>query len=372
MRSAVDAAPPRAGAQEVVVELNRELFRIPVQRHPGERRTSSISPRRRATSFRRRGRSIDFVFCWSVRDHIDSRGYRRVPRRDPALPSAQGDCDDPRACDRRRRSSSTAARPTTRVLRHERREDGGLPRSRSRPGVGRTNASCSTTLTWVSFRSRRPEARAARERSLLRRRGQGRHGARARARGGRTRRDAGGDPDGHDAAIDFTRPDAVRANVERCVAAGVPCVVGTTGLGDDDWAALDKQAREAGVPCLYAPNFALGAVLMMRFAAEASQHLPRRRDRRGARRREARQAVRHREGDRGGDGGRLRRSTRSACPGSSRTRKSSSAATGSCSRSATTRSPATRSRPACSWRSSGSRPCLPASRRGLDALLRVE
>ncbi len=84
----------------------------------------------------------------------------------------------------------------------------------------------------------------------------------------------GGDPDGHDAAIDFTRPDAVRANVERCVAAGVPCVVGTTGLGDDDWAALDTQAREAGVPVFYAPNFALGAVLMMRFAAEASKHLP--------------------------------------------------------------------------------------------------
>ncbi len=84
----------------------------------------------------------------------------------------------------------------------------------------------------------------------------------------------GGDPAGHDAAIDFTRPDAVRANVERCIAAGVPCVVGTTGLGDDDWAALDAQAREAGVPVFFAPNFALGAVLMMRFAAEAAKHLP--------------------------------------------------------------------------------------------------
>ena len=41
-------------------------------------------------------------------------------------------------------------------------------------------------------------------------------------------------PTGYDVAIDFTRPDAVRANVERCLAAGVPCVVGTTGLQDAD------------------------------------------------------------------------------------------------------------------------------------------
>jgi 4-hydroxy-tetrahydrodipicolinate reductase len=83
------------------------------------------------------------------------------------------------------------------------------------------------------------------------------------------------DPAGHDAAIDFTRPDAVRANAERCLAAGVPTVIGTTGLADDDLAALDALARDRGVPCLVVPNFALGAVLMMRFAAEASQHLDR-------------------------------------------------------------------------------------------------
>ena len=83
------------------------------------------------------------------------------------------------------------------------------------------------------------------------------------------------DPAGHEAAIDFTRPDAVRANVERCLAAGVPTVVGTTGLADDDVGALDELARTKGVPCLVVPNFALGAVLMMRFAAEASRHLAR-------------------------------------------------------------------------------------------------
>jgi 4-hydroxy-tetrahydrodipicolinate reductase len=81
--------------------------------------------------------------------------------------------------------------------------------------------------------------------------------------------------DGVDAAVDFTRPDAVRGNVEGCLAAGVPCVVGTTGLGPDDLAALDRLARENGVACFVAPNFAVGAVLMMRFAAEAARYLPR-------------------------------------------------------------------------------------------------
>ena len=83
------------------------------------------------------------------------------------------------------------------------------------------------------------------------------------------------EPEGHDAAVDFTRPDAVRANVERCLEAGVPSVVGTTGLSEDDLAALDALARERGVPLFVAPNFAVGAVLMMRFAAEAARVLPR-------------------------------------------------------------------------------------------------
>jgi 4-hydroxy-tetrahydrodipicolinate reductase len=83
------------------------------------------------------------------------------------------------------------------------------------------------------------------------------------------------DPAGYDVAIDFTRPDAVRANLERCLTGGIPCVVGTTGLKDADVEALDALAREQEVPCLVAPNFALGAVLMMRFAEEAARWLPR-------------------------------------------------------------------------------------------------
>jgi 4-hydroxy-tetrahydrodipicolinate reductase len=82
------------------------------------------------------------------------------------------------------------------------------------------------------------------------------------------------DPAGHEAAVDFTRPEAVRGNVERCLAAGVGTIVGTTGLGPADLAAFDSLARERGTSCFLAPNFALGAVLMMRFAAEAGRHLP--------------------------------------------------------------------------------------------------
>lgn len=79
-------------------------------------------------------------------------------------------------------------------------------------------------------------------------------------------------PEGCDVAVDFTRPDAVSDNVRQCLAAGVPVVIGTTGFDVEE---LDRQARAAGVPCFYAPNFALGAVLMMRFAEQAARAFPR-------------------------------------------------------------------------------------------------
>jgi len=75
-----------------------------------------------------------------------------------------------------------------------------------------------------------------------------------------------------DAMVDFTAPEAVVANVEAAVAAGVPCVVGTTGA---DLSGVGEKARKGGVPVFYAPNFAVGAVLMIRFATEAAKHLPR-------------------------------------------------------------------------------------------------
>ena len=79
-------------------------------------------------------------------------------------------------------------------------------------------------------------------------------------------------PEGCDAAVDFTRPDAVEENVERCLAAGIPVVIGTTGFNA---VAVDLRAQEAGVACFHAPNFSRGAVLMMRFAEEAAKTFPR-------------------------------------------------------------------------------------------------
>jgi predicted Zn-dependent peptidase len=74
-----------------------------------------------------------------------------------------------------------------------------------------------------------------------------------------------------DVMVDFTRPDAVVADVLAAIGGRVPAVVGTTGW---DPAEVDGAARTAGVPVLFAPNFAIGAVLMMRFAREAARHLP--------------------------------------------------------------------------------------------------
>jgi 4-hydroxy-tetrahydrodipicolinate reductase len=78
--------------------------------------------------------------------------------------------------------------------------------------------------------------------------------------------------DGAEAMIDFTAPEAVETNVRSALDAGVPCVVGTTGA---DLRALGEVAAERGLALFHAPNFAVGAVLMMRFAEEASKLLPR-------------------------------------------------------------------------------------------------
>jgi len=72
--------------------------------------------------------------------------------------------------------------------------------------------------------------------------------------------------------IDFTAPGAVEANVRTALGQPVPCVIGTTGF---DHVKIDELAREANVACFHAPNFAIGAVLMMRFAQEASAFMPR-------------------------------------------------------------------------------------------------
>jgi 4-hydroxy-tetrahydrodipicolinate reductase len=77
---------------------------------------------------------------------------------------------------------------------------------------------------------------------------------------------------GLDACVDFTTPDSAPMNVRAALEQGVSCVVGTTGW---DPQPLDGIARERGLRLFVAPNFSIGAVLMMRFAAEAAAYLPR-------------------------------------------------------------------------------------------------
>lgn len=77
---------------------------------------------------------------------------------------------------------------------------------------------------------------------------------------------------GAQVAVDFTHPDAVMDNLSRCVEAGVHAVVGTTGFDDARLAQLRSWLSDApSVGVVVAPNFALGAVLMMRFARQAAR-----------------------------------------------------------------------------------------------------
>jgi 4-hydroxy-tetrahydrodipicolinate reductase len=80
---------------------------------------------------------------------------------------------------------------------------------------------------------------------------------------------------GLDAAIDFTQPDTAGGNVRAALEQGVPAVVGTSGLSGAELEELDALARERSLQLLVVPNFAIGAVLMMRFAEAASEYLPR-------------------------------------------------------------------------------------------------
>jgi 4-hydroxy-tetrahydrodipicolinate reductase len=75
-----------------------------------------------------------------------------------------------------------------------------------------------------------------------------------------------------DVAVDLTRPDAVMDNVAWCVENAISVVVGTSGMTSERLDAVDALLREGadGVGALVAANFSIGAVLMMRFAAEAA------------------------------------------------------------------------------------------------------
>jgi 4-hydroxy-tetrahydrodipicolinate reductase len=75
-----------------------------------------------------------------------------------------------------------------------------------------------------------------------------------------------------DVLVDFTRPDTALDNARAALAAGVHVVIGTSGFDLDG---LREAARSSSANAFVAPNFALGAVLMMRFAAEASRVMAR-------------------------------------------------------------------------------------------------
>lgn len=73
-----------------------------------------------------------------------------------------------------------------------------------------------------------------------------------------------------DVAIDFTQPAAARQNLEFCAANGIHDVIGTSGFTEHDFAAIGRMFTASN--CLIAPNFAIGAVLMMRFAELAAPY----------------------------------------------------------------------------------------------------
>jgi 4-hydroxy-tetrahydrodipicolinate reductase len=75
-----------------------------------------------------------------------------------------------------------------------------------------------------------------------------------------------------DVVVDFTIPDAVMGNVRTALKAGVACVVGATGLTDDNLSEIAALCEDRKTPAFVAPNFAIGAVLMMQFAAQAAPH----------------------------------------------------------------------------------------------------
>lgn len=75
-----------------------------------------------------------------------------------------------------------------------------------------------------------------------------------------------------DVVVDFTNPAAVMQNIKCALEHHVPIVVGTTGI--DDYDLIAKWCRENRTSVFVASNFALGAVLMMRFAREAAKYMP--------------------------------------------------------------------------------------------------
>jgi 4-hydroxy-tetrahydrodipicolinate reductase len=80
---------------------------------------------------------------------------------------------------------------------------------------------------------------------------------------------------GADVAVDFSIPDAAGTACETAIGAGVPLVLGTSGLAPDELARHGDHFAGSGIQLFHAPNFAIGAVLMMRFAEDAARLMDR-------------------------------------------------------------------------------------------------
>jgi 4-hydroxy-tetrahydrodipicolinate reductase len=74
--------------------------------------------------------------------------------------------------------------------------------------------------------------------------------------------------------VDFTLPAVVKDNIRTILGAGAHAVVGTTGIAEGDLPLIQEWSQEAGKNVLVAPNFAIGAVLMIKFAREAVRYFP--------------------------------------------------------------------------------------------------
>lgn len=77
-----------------------------------------------------------------------------------------------------------------------------------------------------------------------------------------------------DVLVDFTTPHNILENAKISIRRGVRPIIGTTGLLPDDIELLDKLCHERGIGGLIAPNFSIGAILMMKFAAQAAKYMP--------------------------------------------------------------------------------------------------
>ena len=80
---------------------------------------------------------------------------------------------------------------------------------------------------------------------------------------------------GAEVVVDFTHPSVVKAQATTILSQGAHAVIGTTGLSDEDLSDLDTLAKSKKRACLVIPNFAIGAVMMMKVSQEIAKHMPR-------------------------------------------------------------------------------------------------